>query len=650
MINVRVFLFLFFFIMITGCVHRQTKRPPQPASPKASSDYQSIQKWLKKKKSKEALPKLQNFVQQHPESDLTDDAYISMGDIYYSHKEYTLAANAYLAVVRSDISSPREPYASYRAALCYKNLGQYSESLGLTDLPLSQANNDEKLKVKALKLKQYLLTQLGDHKDLLKTLLILHQLDTSQTPQNSYLIEAQNLIEQTQDANTLDSYLDLNLPIDLKAQVYYKMANHFYEARDFSRSEKYYEGVVQTYPDSQMAEFSLRKIRQIDTRNRVNPYHIGVILPLDGKHSAIAQRALNSLKLGLGIFGDNPSRFKVAVLSSHSNQDSSQMATERLILEDNVIAIVGSLLSKTATSVAQTSNLLGVPNISLSQKSDLTRMGPYVFRNSITSKMMIKELVHTALHKKNIRKIAILYPNDNYGVEYANLFWDEVLLNGGEIVGAQIYKSGETDFNAQLMRLLGTFYVEDRLNEYKAKLRDWKAKQTRITSRTSPPQDLLPPIKAFDAIFIPDTVKTLGQIAPSLPYHDVSNVVLMGTNLWHTPTLVQRGGKQVENSLFVDGLLQKDAQFVNSDFYRQYKATFNEEPGLLEAQAYDTGLILRTLILNGARNREDLAEKLNSLRDFPAALGQLSMNTQREIERPVYSFTVEKGEFLQLSR
>ncbi|HWU42389.1 MAG TPA: hypothetical protein VN132_03090, partial [Bdellovibrio sp.] len=71
-------------------------------------------------------------------------------------------------------------------------------------------------------------------------------------------------------------------------------------------------------------------------------------------------------------------------------------------------------------------------------------------------------------------------------------------------------------------------------------------------------------------------------------------------------------------------------------------------PSLIEIQAYDAGLILRQLIASGADTREQLVKKLTALNKFPGALGPLSMNSDREIERPVSALTVEKGDITPL--
>jgi ABC-type branched-subunit amino acid transport system substrate-binding protein len=137
----------------------------------------------------------------------------------------------------------------------------------------------------------------------------------------------------------------------------------------------------------------------------------------------------------------------------------------------------------------------------------------------------------------------------------------------------------------------------------------------------------------------------MGQIAAMLSYNDVRNVKLMGTTLWNTKDVSRRSGNFAGSLLFVDSMSPVHA---NSRFVSEYKSLYNEEPSLIEVQAYDAGLILRQLIASGVSSRDELTQKLTELRRLPGSLGALSMNSEREVERPVAALTVEKGEIVPL--
>ncbi len=430
----------------------------------------------------------------------------------------------------------------------------------------------------------------------------------------------------------------------LRAHSLYRLAEMSVERRDLDTARRYFRSVSEFQPGSDLAYKSQEIIDQLEASKRVSPKTIGVVLPLSGKNANIGQRALRGIQMGLGLHQPY-SNFKLAVMDSEGNADNARRGVERLVHEDNVIAIIGSLLGKTALAEITKSNEFNIPTITLSQKSGLTELGPNVFRNSLTTEMQIHHLVRVAMDEMGMRRFAVMYPNDAYGVETTNMFWDEVLARGGTIVAAQTYNPKDTDFIQPVQRLVGTFYIEARLDEYKSKQKEFFSNSKNKNSRANyNAADLLTPIVDFDGLFIPDSAKTLGQISAFLSYGGVRNVKLLGTNLWNSPGLAKRAGNFVNNILFVDSFTP--ASLASNRFLSEYKSIYNEDPSLIEIQAYDSALILRQLIMQGASSREDLIEKLSGLKEFPGSLGPLQMTAEREIQRPLLSLTLDRGEIV----
>ncbi len=425
----------------------------------------------------------------------------------------------------------------------------------------------------------------------------------------------------------------------IKAGIFFRLAELALENRDRSQARNYFQASLDVSAEGEWAQRAREGVEQIDALRRVSRTTIGAILPLSGKYLGQGQRTLRGLQMGLG------PDYSIAVIDSDSNPDRARRAVEQLVKEDQVIGIVGSLLSRTATSVAAKASELDVPSIALSQKSGLTEMGPQVFRNAVTSEMQVRALVKYAVEGLGLRRFAVLYPNDSYGVEYTNLFWDEVRARGGEVVAAQTYKTDETDFRSSVQKLVLTSDLEFRAEEYRLRLKLWKEQNKKPNAK--PPEDLLPPVVDFDAIFIPDSAKALGQIAPMLSYAGVKNVRLLGTNLWNTESLVKRAGLWTNQLVFVDSLLTQDAQLKNSSFYRLYYELFKEEPGPFDMQGYDTGLLIQAALQAGASSREEFAARLKTA-SVAGAIGPLGLDESREVQRPVFPLSVQNGQIVRI--
>lgn len=485
----------------------------------------------------------------------------------------------------------------------------------------------------------------GAYFEALKEYVTLSVAADSKADQEAYRLRALEVVENKLTAEQLEDVADDSDYGFLRGHAMYRLGEMALEARDGKAARKYFSGVSEFLPGSDLALHAQDIVSQLDAVSSVQSKTIGVVLPLSGRNAPVAQRALRGVEMGLGLHLPG-SGFKLAVMDSEGNPDAARRGVERLVKEDNAIAIIGSLLSKTAPAVAAKANELGVPTIALSQRSGLTEVGPTVFRNSLTSTMQVRQLVRTAMEQLGMKKFAILYPNDAYGVEFTNIFWDEVLARGGQITAIQVYSTKETDFRLPIQRLVGTYYGEAREDEFRTRSRELQQSDKKRSLRKSNLENVLPPITNFDAIFIPDSAKSLGQISAMLAYNDVKGVKLLGTNLWNTPGLARRLGAAASNIIFVDSFTAGLAD--QSRFVAEYKSLFNEEPSLIEIQAYDAALILRHLVASGADSRSELTEQLSELKKFPGALGPLNMSTEREIERPVETLTILNGEIAPL--
>lgn len=433
-----------------------------------------------------------------------------------------------------------------------------------------------------------------------------------------------------------------------RSEILFLLGEQEMVRRNTDLAINYFNQLIATDVTSIWSQEAKLKLDLIKSLSRVSATTIGVLLPLSGRTAAIGQRALRAIQMGLGLHYGS-SNFQLAVVDTQGNLDNARRGVERLVREDNVVAILGALSSREAESAALKADELQTPLITLSQKSGITDLSPYVYRNSLTPEMQIHHLVRSAMSQYGMKKFAIMYPNDPYGVESTNLFWDEVLARGGEITAAQSYDPVATDFRHTAQRLVGTFYIEARLEEYKAKQKEFSTKAKKRNSRENlSADDILSPVINFDAVFIPDSAKNMGQISASLSFVGVKDIHLLGTNLWNTPGLARRAGLFQNSLLFVDGIAQNSAATKNSRFVAEFKSLFKNDPSMMEIQAYESALVLRGLILDGADSRAEVRDELLKLENFPGAVSPLTMSSDREVLRPLFSLTLRKGEIIPL--
>lgn len=430
----------------------------------------------------------------------------------------------------------------------------------------------------------------------------------------------------------------------LRGYALFKLAEVELASNNIDESKRFYRSVIELLPESDIAASSQKVISDMEATVRVSSQTIGVVLPLTGKSAAVGQKVLRGLQLGLGTH-QGFSKFRLAIVDSEGRSDLARLGVERLVKEDNVIAIVGGVLSKTVGTELAIASEYNVPFIYLSQKQGLNDIHPYAVRNTLTAETQVRHLVRTAMTEMDMTEFAILYPNDPYGVEYANIFWDEVLAQGGQIVAAQTYDPKETDFRPTIQRLVGTYYIEARKDEYYQKLKNFKQTlKTKNVRENVNTDDLLSPIQNFDAIFIPDQARVISQINAFLNYSRVKDTTILSTNILNTPGSSKRLAQLNYPIYFADSFIAEGPNQSGSDFVREYLNYFNEYPAQFEIAAYDSGLILRQLVLQGADSRDEMGRQLIKLKKFDGSFGPLSTTTAKDLFRPLMTLTVQKGE------
>ncbi|MFW5878941.1 MAG: ABC transporter substrate-binding protein, partial [Myxococcota bacterium] len=333
------------------------------------------------------------------------------------------------------------------------------------------------------------------------------------------------------------------------------------------------------------------------------------------------------------------------------------------------------LLSGTAMAAAAKAQELGVPLISLSRAEGLTELGSWVFRNALADAAQARALVDYAVEHLDAERFGILYPDHEYGRNLMRHFWDEVESRRLEVRGVERYAHDQTTFQPLIRALVGRYHLQyrhDYMNEVR-RIRSEVTDPIRRRRALSRALDDVRPVPEFDVLFIPDSYRSMGLIAPALAVEDVitnvcdrrdirrikettgrdrlTEVRLLGPNAWHHPELVTRGGRHVRCSVFVDGFFPESTRGETKAFVDLYRQTHgaSASPSYLEAYGYDTAAIVRHLIEERRpSDRAAFREELIGLASFPGATGETRFRADGEADKPLFLLTVDGDEIVEI--
>ena len=560
----------------------------------------------------------------------------SQGKNLIKKKQYEEAQKFFEQTEQAKDDSTKMQSRFYLAFIFYKT-AQYKKALKkLEEIP--ESNSDIYLNGLNLKWKIINTQNIRDNEEKLSLLSQIIQYSPSLEKKQRAKNIASSIVKELSNAKAEQLTRDDKM-FYVQDLLLFKTAHNLVKEKKFKKALSQFKKLLNyTQHNTQLEETARQYIQALKARTDVDKNTIGVILPLTGVHKKIGSKCLKGFQLGFGIYDEEPSAFKLVIVDSKGQGNSVRESMKELILQKKAIGVVGGVTSQVASVLAKAAQEFMVPSILLSQKSNLTQERPFIFQNAVTNKNIIHSLVDELIEKQGHTRFAVLYPNDPFGVSHVNLFWDYVESKGGEITGVQTYKPGEVDFNDSIKRLTGTYYLEDRDEEFREKLKIWFSKK-RSERNQKQLQSLLPPIVNFSVLFIPDSIKSLHHIAPYLVFQNIKDVTLAGTRLWNSDKLLKQ---KLENIVFADALITSHPEFKNSMFSKKFYNTFGYKPGLFEFLSYQSALALRQALSAKNPTREDLREELAQLKQLDSPIGQVKISKNREFIYPITNFSVKR--------
>lgn len=459
----------------------------------------------------------------------------------------------------------------------------------------------------------------------------------------------------------------------IHSHLLFHLGKLYFKEKNITGAETIFKKVLEKYPQFKEKDTIVQTLNSITSGEIFQPNTLGCLLPMSGSYAVYGQRALQGIEMALAHFSQKaPDRMpKLIVKDTQSDPDHAKEALE-IMAKEGVAAVIGPMI--TAEQVAMEADALGVPILTLTQKEYITDSGPYVFRNFITPQMQVKALVNYSVGTLGTKRFAILYPKENYGITFMDFFWDEVVVHDGMVVGVESYNTNQTDFADAIKKLVGLYYPmsEDARSQafaHAALLRDpeealqfFEIEENALQSETETELDLdlseasegpeeLSSIVDFNAIFIPDSPKMVGLIIPQLAYYDIRDVYLLGTNIWHSDSLIRMSRKYLNRAVVIDGFFAESQDPKIQEFVSNFLDIYNEKPEIIAATAYDSTMIVLNLLSDSnIELRSQIKDRLLTMQPYKGVTGNTTFRPNGDVSKDLFLIGIRRGRFMELGR
>ena len=336
---------------------------------------------------------------------------------------------------------------------------------------------------------------------------------------------------------------------------------------------------------------------------------IGGVAPVTGDAATFGISTRNGYEMAIEEVNENGGILgkKVELVFADDKGDPTEGATaaQKLINQDKVVAIVGTVMSKVTLAMAPICQSSGVVLItSGSTNPAVTQIGDYIFRACFLDSFQGTVGANFAYNYLNARTAGIIYDIGNdYTKGLAEFFEKQFETLGGTVVASEGHPSGTTDFTPQLTKII-------------------EAKP--------------------DVIYCPDYYNDSGLIAKQtrgLGY----NGPLLGSDGWDSPDLFKIAGDAVNGCYFTNHFSKDDPRPEVQSFVKKYTEKYGEPPEALATLGYDAmGLMLQAIKDAQSTDSVKIRDALKNI-VYKGVTGTIKFDENRNPIKSVVILKVEDG-------
>lgn len=324
---------------------------------------------------------------------------------------------------------------------------------------------------------------------------------------------------------------------------------------------------------------------------------IGLITPLTGDVKTFGESVKNAFEMAVdeanksgGVAG-----MKIVPIVEDDRNDPTEAsnAANKLIKQDRVRAIVGSVTSKATIPVSDLAQSGKIPTITPSATNPKVTVADgkrkdFMFRACFIDPFQGKVMAKFARETLFKERAAVLYDASNdYSKGVAEYFADAFRLMGGKVVAYESYGKDDVDFSALLTKV-----------------------------KASGP----------DVVFLPDYYNKVGLIAKQAREKGI-RVNLIGPDGWDSPDLVKIAGEAVEGGYFSNHYSPDDTRPEVVAWVKKYREKFGQTPDALGTLAYDaTNLLLEAIRKANSDDPVKIRAALASIKGFKGVTGESAMD------------------------
>ncbi len=301
---------------------------------------------------------------------------------------------------------------------------------------------------------------------------------------------------------------------------------------------------------------------------------------------------------------------KMVVMDTKSDKVEAANGVRRAIENENVLAILGNIISGNSLAGGAVAEELKTAMVSPTSTSPIVTEGKEYVNRVCFSDDFQGQAAAKLLYKLGDRTVAVFVDvEQDYAVSLANYFKRTFEGLGGTIF-YEYYKTGDQDFSAQVLDAMS---------------------------------------KNVDAFYMPGYYTEIALICSQAYDNGFYGNLATGDGAYADET-VEIGGEAVEG-LFLTAGYHADSPAFNENaelFLEAYEEKYpGEKPSMFAGLGFDAYLVLRDAIERaGELDREKVAKAIRETKNFPGSTGFITITDEGNAEKSVVIVRIEDGQYI----
>ena len=344
---------------------------------------------------------------------------------------------------------------------------------------------------------------------------------------------------------------------------------------------------------------------------------IGVFEPLTGANGAGGNDELEGIKLANKLYPTIlGKKVELVVLDNKSDKVEAANAAMVLAQKEKVNAVLGSWGSSLSMAGGPIFAEAKIPAVAVSATNpNVTKGNEHYFRVCFLDPFQGTVGATYAFNTLKAKKVAIIREVSNdYSVGLAKFFVDQFTKLTGDaqaVVATADYNTGDQDFTAQLTNI-----------------------------KKANPDVIFAPGNYTESALIIKQARQLGMKTP-----------FVGGDTWDMDAFLKVGGEAVEGAVF-STFFANDVPInkTSEAFLKAYRDEYKKEPPATAALGFDAyRVVLDAITRANSAEPQKIRDALAQTKGFEGAAGDITINADRDADKPAVFKQVKGGKFAFLS-